>query len=186
MSTVVTKSLTVLLLASALANAAQAYRIHVLAAAVDYLTWQHSLREGDAVPAFMSLGPNGQREDVVADRPSKGVLLYWMSPDCPWCAKNEANFRALVAAVGDRYDVVAVSAKFDGLAKFASNSQPTYRVVGPPVPEVLAAYKFAETPMTIVVSPDRRVEHVWHGVYEGENRRQVEASFSTSLPGLLY
>jgi peroxiredoxin len=150
------------------------------------LAWQHSLHEGDAVPAFMSLSPSGLREDVVSARPNKPALLYWMSPDCPWCAKNEANFRALVTAVGDRYDVVAVSAKFDGLATFASDSQTSYRLVGPPVPEVLAAYKFAETPMTIVVSRDRRVERVWHGVYEGENRKQVESYFSTSLPGLLY
>jgi peroxiredoxin len=176
----------VLLLALASGNAVQGYRIRRLTQAVDQLAWRHSLHEGDVLPAFISLNPRGEREEVVRDRPAKPVLLYWMSPTCPWCARNEANFRTVVAAVRDRYDVIAVSATFDGLARFASESQLSYRLVGPPVPEVLASYKFAETPMTIVLSRDRHVERVWHGVYDGKTRDEVERFFSTTLPGLLY
>jgi peroxiredoxin len=181
----ITIGLQAALVLATMGHVVQAYRIHVLGRQIHELTRAHTLQVGETVPPLTSLTLDGELVTIVGDRPPKPVIVYWMSPDCSWCVRNEANFRAVVAAARAEYDVVAVSARSDGLAAFVRGSAPPYTVVEPPMPEAIASYKFAATPMTMVIGRDRRVTQVWNGVYDGENRAEVEAFFRTSLPGLL-
>jgi hypothetical protein len=186
MSSGLNRILQILLLVSAGANAVQGFRIQAVARERERLIDKNILHEGELLPALASLGPAGERERVVPEHGTRPVVIYWMRPDCPWCAKNEANFRALVSAASDSYDIVAVSSRFDGLSTFVENTRPPYKVVGPPAPDDIARYKFGATPMTIVLSADRVVQRIWRGAYEDSKRQQVEEFFKVTLPGLLY
>lgn len=173
-----------LILVSASLNGVQATRLYWLSLQQESIWARHELKVGDVVPPLTSLDKDGSPVTVVAERPIKPVLLYWMSPFCGWCSKNEANFRAIVSAASE-YDVVAVSAHSDGLAEFVANTLPPYTVVGPPELPGQEAYRFRGTPMTIVISPERRVRHIWTGAYQGTNLEEIEALFQVKLPGLL-
>ena len=182
---IVGKILSVLILVSAALNGVQAVRLYLLSSETQALWAKHQLQVGEIVPELVSLDPAQKPLTAVADQPAKPVLLYWMSPTCPWCLRNEANFRALAASVSGQYHVVALSATAQGLAAFVNNTLPPYVVAGPPDVPTLEAYKFAGTPMTVVISPERRVQHIWRGAFQGANQDEIERLFHVSLPGLL-
>jgi peroxiredoxin len=182
---IIRRILSVLILISAALNGVQAARLYLLSSEARALWAEHQLQVGEAVPELVLLDHAQKAFTAVADRPAKPVLLYWMSPTCTWCMRNEANFRALAASIANQYHVVAVSATAEGLEAFVKNTLPPYTIGGPPDAPSLEAYKFAGTPMTVVISSNRRVQHIWRGAYQGVGGDEIEHLFHVKLPGLL-
>lgn len=175
----------ILVIASASINGIQACRIQALSRQAEELRRLYELQMGETLPSLVSLDVNGTIVTVVPERPERPIVLYWMDPSCTWCRRNEANFRALAANLHASYDVWAVSSTSEGLAEFVAHTAPDYRIVGPPDPRNAAAYKFGATPMTIVLSKDRRVQRIWRGAYGRSNEESIQSLFDVTLPGLL-
>lgn len=172
-----------LLVLSALVNATQAYRIYQLTSSLSALKSEGQLQVGARVPPLLVLDADGNRAEVpvVAALP---LIVYWMSPQCGWCTKNEANIRTLAGAVRGRYRIVALTRSagdaddYDGIARMG------IPVLGEPDAATARQYHFGGTPQTIVIGAEGAVAKVWTGAYRATSETEVERYFAVDLPGL--
>jgi len=172
------------LVLSAAANVAQALRLSSLERAAEEIVTRHQLAPGTVVPPFTTFSLHGPRIDVVREESDRPLLLYWMSPDCSWCARNDASFRVLAKAVRESHDVFVLTATLEGMPSQSSADAALFRVGGPPPPDAVQAYRLGSTPTTILLSPNRRVLRVWQGAYQGRNRTEIEEHFGVALPDI--
>jgi hypothetical protein len=139
-----------------------------------------------AVPVLKGKHLDGSDAIVEFKRPGVPTLLYLMSPSCGWCARNLANFKALVEQSKNKYRVVAVSTTTEGLPEYAKKN----RLAGPDVelvldvPEsVLQTDDLLATPQTLLISSEGKLIQRWQGAYVG-SQAEIEGKLGVRLPGL--
>lgn len=143
------------------------------------------LKAGSAVPAFVAtrVGDiDGRTETIGYANMDRPTVLYVLSPDCGWCAKNEDSVRKLIIKKSGEYRFIAVSLEEDGVEKYAAEHDfgiPLYAGISE---DAQKAYKMTGTPQTIVVSPKGVVLANWNGAYHGKQKDAVEAFFKVKLP----
>ena len=113
-----------------------------------------------------------------------GTILYYMSPGCGWCWRNEPNIEALLTCVRDKYNFWAISAAFDGLNGYFGQQQPRYPLLVDDLGELREATNVSGTPTTIVVDNSGKVLEAWTGAYLNRTADLVSSYFDCSLPGL--
>lgn len=113
--------------------------------------------------------------DVATD-----TVIYYYSPACGWCRRNEARVTALRQALRGRMRFIALTTDPNHSLEHATALDPdlhgyidhtTRRVVG-----------LGGTPHTIVVSRDGVIRQSWRGAYNGRIKREVEWYFGITLP----
>jgi len=173
-----------LLVLSAAVNAGQAYRILQLNNALNAIADERKLAVGTRVPPLVILDAAGKRSEVrtVGARP---LVVYWMSPGCGWCKKNEANIRALAAGVRGKYSLIALTSSARSASGFEAVAHIGMPILGEPDSETARRYRFGGTPQTIVIDSDGTVTKVWTGAYRGTILAEVEQYFGLTLPGLM-
>jgi hypothetical protein len=142
--------------------------------------------EETVVPVLKGKHLDGSEAVVEFKRSGPPTLLYLMSPSCGWCARNFANFKALVEQTKTRYRVVALSTTDAKLREYASDKGLTALgvelVVNVPQ-DVLDAENLRGTPQTLLVSPDGKLVKRWQGAYT-QTQREIEITLGVHLPGL--
>jgi len=111
-------------------------------------------------------------------------VLYVMSPDCVWCARNLDNIRALAGGVGERYAFVGLSNTANKLDVYVASTPLPFPVVVPDKSKLPKGLDLNATPQTVVVSENGTVEKVWVGAFGGDNLADAEKYFGVQLPGL--
>jgi hypothetical protein len=110
--------------------------------------------------------------------------LYIFKPECPWCARNLPNIKALAGHANGQYRVISLSLSNDGLNDYVVQSGLNMPVYGN-LPDIArTTYKLGGTPQTIVISPEGKVLKNWKGAYQGNTQREIERYFNVQLPGL--
>jgi len=112
------------------------------------------------------------------------AIVYVMSPQCGWCAKNMANVRQLSSSVDGRYAFVGLLTGSGDPTSYAKTNGLTFPVYTDVAESSKDAYKMIGTPQTIVIR-DGFVVANWIGAYIGDREREIEALLSVKLPGLL-
>jgi len=172
-----------LLGSSALVNLGQAYRIWQLEDHIAVMKGENQLKEGSPVPPLAILNSAGTRTVIpVGDR--RPLIVYWMSPGCGWCQRNEANVHALIQQIGERYRVAVLTMSARGATTYDSIRRLGVPVLGEPDASTSRVYRFGGTPQTIVIGSDGKVLRVWSGAYMGRLKQDVEKYLYVSLPGL--
>ncbi len=172
-----------LLFLSATVNVAQAYRIYRLTSVAAMLKQEERLQVGAEVGPIVLLDAEGRRTEVpVVD--ARPLIIYWMSPQCAWCSRNEANIRALVHAVRGRYRIVVLTVKARSVRGFDAVQRLGVPVAGEPDAATLRQYRFGGTPQTIVVSTSGTISRVWTGAYLARLESEIEQYFAVNLPGV--
>lgn len=172
-----------LLLVSVGVHLAQQRRLAALRLTQSTLPVSDTLPISTRVSPFAGTTVDGKTVAVVDEAPERDVILYWMSPSCVWCQRNEQAVAALAELTRARYAFIAVSSTTAGLQEYVQSSGLTnYVVVGPPSQQIRAEYMLAGTPTTIVLRRDRRVAKVWVGAYTPEVQTDIENFFGIVLP----
>ncbi|MCC7186754.1 MAG: redoxin domain-containing protein [Acidobacteria bacterium] len=149
----------------------------------NYSTAGRVLQAGDPAPPFVARGVDAaQVEYVFSD--VKRTMVYVFSPQCAWCEKNLDNLKALVAHADGAFDVLAVSLQSEGVAAYLAERDLSVTTLVEPSDDTRAAYRLGATPTTFVVGPQRTVEKVWIGAFDGAAATEIEAFFGVRLPGL--
>lgn len=172
-----------LLALSAGVNVLQAYRIYDLRHVISALKGEHQLKVGTRVPPLRVLTNTGKPTEV-ATSDKRPLVVYWFSPTCTWCARNEANFRAIIRDAGDRFRFVVLTQSISKAEDYDALGRLGITVLGEPDAETNQRLRFGGTPETIVVAGDGKVDRVWSGAYQGRLQREVESYFGVALPGV--
>ena len=147
-------------------------------------TTEARLEIGARAPAVNAKTLGGEPVSVAPSGSNLPVILYVFSPRCVWCARNIDNAKALAGATGGRYTFVALSLADEGVEEYVAEHDIDFTVYRGVSARARADYLLGQTPQTIVVSPDGRVEKNWVGAYGPEVASQIEDYFQIALPGL--
>lgn len=112
------------------------------------------------------------------------AIVYWFSPDCLWCKRNEANLSALARAADGKYRLLSIAKSNIGLREYLANARHDLPVYTDPTGVARAVYGLGGTPQTLVVSAEGRIMKIWRGAYNGDTAHEVETFFNMRLPGL--
>lgn len=157
-----------------------------LARKVDFRHLQPTvlLKENAKLPAVLQLlNADGMPAQLAFDG-REPTVIYVFSPLCPWCKRNEANIRALVAAAGSRYRIVGVSTVATNLRQYIADGHAPFPVYLMKSEDQMRELGLSGTPETLVVDTGARVEKVWPGAYLEPTRTEMEKYFDLALPGV--
>jgi len=145
-----------------------------------------SLEVGATVSPINAHILDGQTAVIPYDSGGQPVVLYLFTPQCPWCARNLANLRTLLAQKHDAYRFVALSLTDKEINDYAAKTQLDCPIYFNPTEESLREYKLGSTPQTIVISREGKVLKNWLGAYTGQQQSEIEQFFGITLPGMTH
>ena len=102
-----------------------------------------------------------------------------MSPDCPYCRKNWPMWDTLLKNVPSNIDVTYfdVTGKFDKRVS-RDHGIKEEQIVTAPLDSALRAHIIG-TPTTILIARDGNVRHVWEGVLDEGQVKEIVAVSKT-------
>ena len=176
-------AMTVILVVSLAVNLLLAYRIRKGShsnASVEFAR----LPIGTAVSPLKAHSLDGREATISYKDGEQPLVIYVFTPQCPWCRRNLANLKTVLARNHDSYRFVALSLSDKGLEQYLADKQIDIPVFANPAEEARQQYRLGSTPQTIVVSTDGKVLQNWVGAYTGGGRVEIEKFFGVNLPGL--
>lgn len=142
------------------------------------------IKPGTALPQLEGFDSNGVRHSIGYGQDPRKTVLLVLAPRCYACEENMRNWVAIVNGLDRRtFRLVAVSLQSEGFNEFASrhgiNHVPVLTTIDP---KYRVAYHLALTPQTILIDADGKVEKVWTGLLQGEDKQDVELALNIRLP----
>ncbi|MGB6133006.1 MAG: TlpA disulfide reductase family protein [Acidobacteriaceae bacterium] len=142
------------------------------------------IKENAKLPGVLHLlDADGKPAQLALDG-SQPTVIYVFSPLCPWCKRNEANVRALVAGARSRYRIVGLSTIATNLKQYIADGRAPFPVYVMKSPDQMRQLGVIGTPETLVIGSGARVEKVWSGAYLEPAKEQIEEYFHLTLPGI--
>lgn len=139
---------------------------------------------GAAVPPIKAQSLDGEEATISYEDGPQPLVIYVFTPQCPWCSRNLANLKTILAQKHDSYRFIALSLNDKDVKKYVAEKQIDIPIFTNPGAEAREQYRLGSTPQTIIVSPDGKVLQNWVGAYTGARQAEVERFFGVSLPGL--
>ncbi|HEX6324377.1 MAG TPA: hypothetical protein VFZ36_11675 [Vicinamibacterales bacterium] len=121
---------------------------------------------------------------------NRPTMLYFVTPTCIWCARNERNFAEIVKQRSDEYHIVFVSLNESGFSAYVHRNQPLWSdarvttLTGLST-ETKTDLLLGATPQTMIVGRDGKLLHNWVGAYTRNTLIAVENLFLVQMPGLV-
>ncbi|RSM36887.1 thioredoxin-dependent thiol peroxidase [Amycolatopsis balhimycina DSM 5908] len=136
------------------------------------------LSPGDAAPDFTLPDSEGKEVSLRDFRGESVVVYFYPAASTPGCTKQACDFRDNLAELNDAgYRVIGISPDTQAkLAKFASNENLTFPLLGDPEKTVIAAWgaygekkNYGKTYLgvirsTFVVDPEGKIANAWYNV----------------------
>lgn len=175
--------LLMLLLSSSIAlNIFQARKITYLKY-VDYrLRSESRLMPGNTVPPLEGSTLDGKYIRISFGASEMPLVIYVFTPASSSCVMNLDSIKTLSRGMNGKYRFIGVSLVTDGLAGYVEKDGLGFPVLSRLSAQTASAYKFSETPETLVVSSQGRVLKVWTGAYMYGVKAEVQSYFGVSLP----
>ncbi len=127
---------------------------------------------------------SGRRVTLEFTTTALPTIVYWYSPDCVWCRRNAANIKALARAAEGRYRFIGISKSDRGLREYLAASEYSFPTYIDPTGHARDAYGLGGTPMTLLISHEGTLSHIWNGAYDGKRATELETLFGFHLPGI--
>lgn len=175
--------LTVLILTLLVLNVSLVVQNRKLRTAGAVGTRSVALKEGSVVPALSGLGLDGNKITLnYQNDPRKAVMLIF-SPNCGYCTDNMPNWQAIAKSLDRKqYRILAVSTSNDGVKEYITeHSLPDVPVIADVEPKSRVSYEMNVTPQTILIDSQGKVEKVWTGVLQQDERTEVGRSLGLKL-----
>ena len=136
--------------------------------------------EGTTAAPIVARNDAGQIQTV--DFLGKKTVIYVLSPNCGWCARNTKNITALWQQRRTEYQFVGLSTTATGLQEYLRMNPLPFSVITAEG-ETLQKYGRTGTPSTIVVSEGGIILKKWNGAF-ARSLPAVEKYFGVRLPGI--
>ena len=142
------------------------------------------VRPGTALPTLEGIDSNGDRQSITYGQDSRKTVLLVLSTRCSACVENMPNWQAIINRLDQQsFRLAAVSLQSEGFKEYASrhgiNQIPVLTKFDP---KYRAAYNLALTPQIILIDTDGKVEKVWTGLLQKEDKQEVELALNVRLP----
>jgi peroxiredoxin len=139
---------------------------------------------GEMVAPITGTDLNGQPLEVKYQKDGRRHLLFYFSPNCPYCVQQASQWReilnkvddgriSVVGVVSDREDKQAVLAHAEGAGYLKTKTPLSIAFFND---DSLARYKFTAMPTTLLINDDGKVEHAWVGKWDEEKANEVAAA----------
>jgi peroxiredoxin len=147
-------------------------------------TRSNVLHPGDSVPSLSGTDLDGKDFTLSYSNDPRKVVLLVFSPRCGFCTRNMPNWKALLQSLDRKsYRIVAVSIISEGVKEYVSQQKLTdIPIIAEVDPKSRVSYEMNETPQTILIDSDGKVEKLWIGLFSPDERSEIEQSFSLKLP----
>ena len=135
------------------------------------------------VPALSGMDLDGNEITLnYQNDPRKAVMLIF-SPSCGYCTDNMPNWQAIAQSLDRKlYRIMAVSITNEGVKEYiGQHSLPDVPVIADVEPKSRVSYEMNVTPQTILIDSQGKVEKVWTGVLQHDERPEVEQSLGLKL-----
>lgn len=183
-----TKILIILLLCSALLNILLARNIASLRADVSYLKEElgstQELKPGELLPPVQAKDLEGNHATIDYSGTGPATVFYIFTPACVWCTRNLENIKSLADQTKGSYRIIGLSLSKDNLRDYVIEHNFPFPVYTELSAETISAYKMGGTPRTLVVSSKGELIKTWFGAYGSDLKKDVEAYFKLTLPGI--
>jgi hypothetical protein len=141
-------------------------------------------KPGTALPPLEGFDSNGNKHIISYGQDLRKTVMLVLSPRCQACEENRPNWEAVINGIDRQsFRLAAVSLQSEGAKEYVSrlgiDKIPVLTKIDP---KHKVAYNLALTPQIILIDPDGKVEKVWTGVLQGEDKREVERSLGVRLP----
>lgn len=142
------------------------------------------LHPGNIVPSLSGTDLDGKDFTLSYNNDPRKVVLLVFSPRCGFCTRNMPNWKALLQSLDRQsYRIVAVSIISDGVKEYVSQQKLTdVPIIAEVDPKSRVSYEMNETPETILIDSDGKVEKLWIGLFGPDERSEIEQSFGLKLP----
>ena len=147
-----------------------------LQAQADFYAGLRHTPQGIQFPALNGQTLDGRDVSVDYQPGDPETLMFVFSPTCPHCKRNWQAWLDLAhQSHGRRVVFVNVGGKITpDFLKIYGFGEST--VIAKADPASVLRYSFFETPLTLLISPEGKTEHVWTGELDAAKRRQIEAA----------
>jgi peroxiredoxin len=141
------------------------------------------LKEGTIVPALSGLDLNGNKINLnYQDDPRKAIMLVF-SPRCALCTENMPNWQSIAQSIDPKlYRIMAVSTTSDGVKEYVAKSGfPNVPIISDVEPRSRVTYEMNVTPQTILIDSQGRVEKIWVGLIQPNERTEMKQFLGLKL-----
>ncbi len=141
-------------------------------------------RHGTALPPLEGIDSNGNRQSIKYGQDLRKTVLLVLSPRCRACEENMPNWEAIINELDRQsFRLAAVSLQSEGLKEYAGqhgiNQVP---ILAKFDPKYRVAYNLALTPQIMLIDSGGKVEKIWTGLLQREDKRDVELALNVRLP----
>jgi peroxiredoxin len=142
------------------------------------------VKVGTALQSLEGVDNDGNWQSISYGQDARKTVLFIFSPRCRACEANSLNWEAVINEIDRQsFRLFGISLQSQGVKEYASR----HRINGVPIlteidAKYRVAYNLALTPQTILIGSDGKVERVWTGVLQGEDKRDVERALNVRLP----
>lgn len=142
------------------------------------------LNEGTVVPSLSGIDLNGNKLTFDYGSDHRGALVLVFSPRCRFCTENMPVWQAIAQGLDRKsYRIVAVSILTEGVKEYISQHELSdVPVIAEVDPKSRVSYEMTVTPQTILIDYDGKVERVWTGFIQADERNEIERTLNLKLP----
>ena len=136
-----------------------------------------SLKPGDVVPPFKATDLEDKEIEITYDGAATKTLLLTFSTACRACERNLPNWSDIVSKLErSPFQVVGISLNpADVTQKYVLENGVSYPVFVPSDITFVRNYKPFLTPQAILIDVQRRVEQLWTGVLDSQQKEEILA-----------
>jgi hypothetical protein len=116
--------------------------------------------------------------------PSHNRLIYFFSPTCKWCEKNQASIQNLASQIAPKYDIIGIVQSPDQMTQYIARHPHPFKIVVDDDPYDMKAMDFQGTPQTVLIV-DGRVTHNWPGAFQGKVKESIQNTLRVSIPDMI-
>jgi hypothetical protein len=142
------------------------------------------VKTGTMLPPLEGIDINGNRQSIKYGQDPRKTILLILSSRCRACEENRPNWQAIIAGLDRQsFRLAAVSLQSEGFKEYASRHGITQIPILTEIdPKYRVAYNLALTPQIILIDSGGKVEKVWTGLLQREDKQDVELALNVRLP----
>jgi peroxiredoxin len=156
-------------------------RLKVLASRPDRTL---EVKLGKTLPPLEGVDSNGNKQSINYGQDSRKTVLLVLSPRCRACEESKQDWEAIITGLDRQsFRIAGVSLQAEGFKEFASWHGITQIPILTEIdPKYRVAYNLALTPQIILIDSGGKVEKVWTGLLQRDDKQEVEQSLNIRLP----
>lgn len=137
---------------------------------------ENLLTPGKVLPPLSGITISGSKEKIEWNKDNRKTLILIFSPRCGYCHENMPNWKSILQTI-DRtkfrpvlVSIIPEEAK-EYLEKYSLADMPNFIE---PEPQAKVEYAMHLVPQTLLVDPNGKLEKIWIGLIQDEQKGEIE------------